>query len=131
MTGTSPITVDFKGPFFKTDAGKAVRKYINRAVSKVSIAGKNEVKAELYKGHGKDTGEFRRGIRSKKKGMTSTVFAKDKRKATWLQGTSKLNQRSRFKGYDIWGRAYHRTDAGAGNEARQQVAALVRELGGS
>jgi hypothetical protein len=131
MTMNSAATVNFKGPFFKTDVGRAVRKYINRAISKVSIAAKNEIKAELYPGHGKATGAFRKGIRSKKKGLSSRVFAKDARKAAWLQGTSKLNQRTRFKGYRVFTTAARRTDAGAGNEARKQIAALVRELGGS
>lgn len=127
---TSAVTVNFKGPFFKTDTGKAVQKYIGKAISNVSLAAKREIKAELVPGHGVVTGEFKRGIRSKKKGLSSRVYGRDARKSAWLQGTSKLNQRTRFKGYGIFTRAARATDRGAGEEARKQVAALVRELGG-
>jgi hypothetical protein len=55
----------------------------------------------------------------------------DSRKATWLEGTSKLNARSKFKGYQIFARASQRTDAVAGNQAREAVSELVRILGGN
>jgi hypothetical protein len=127
---TKPITVDFKGPIFKTDAGRAVKKAIGKAISNVAAAGKREVQASLVEGHGKDSGEFRKGIRRKKVGMTAKVYARDARISAWLQGTSSLNRKSRYKGINLWGEATQRTDQGAGEDARKMVAELVKELGG-
>lgn len=125
-----PITVDLKGPLFQTDAGRTVRDAINKLVIEVSKEGVNEVKAELYQGHGVDSGAFRKGIKRKKRGFLSTVYASNAMIASWLQGTSKRNRTTRFAGYGIFTKAYHRTDQGAGEEARRIAAQLVKELGG-
>lgn len=129
---TKPITVDFKGPIFKTEAGKAVRRAINKTISKVATRARQETRKQLSKGHGVDSGAFKKGIRSKKRGLTSRTFALDARKAAWLSGTSKLNARSRFKGLSPrpFRAAAQITDQTAGEEARKIVADLVRELGG-
>lgn len=127
---TEPIRVDFKGPIFKTDAGRAVKKAIQKAISNVAKAGKKEVQASLTEGHGKDSGEFRKGIRYKRTGMSAKVYARDARISAWLQGTSKRNRTTRYKGINLWGEATQRTDQGTGEEARKVVAELVRELGG-
>lgn len=91
-------TVQFRGPFFKTDVGREVRNAIGKAVSAVAAAGKSQMQSQLTPGHGYSSGEFRKGIRRKKTGFTARVFAKDARIAAWLSGTSSLNARSRFKG---------------------------------
>lgn len=127
---TSPIKVDFKGPIFKTDAGRQVKKAINKLIIEVSKEGVKNAKAEIVPGHGKDSGEFRKSIKRKKRGFTSRIFSRDARKAAWLEGRSKLNAKSRFKGYSDWERAYRQTDSTAGEEARKAAAFLVRELGG-
>lgn len=125
-----PASVEFRGPFFRTDAGRAVRTAIGKAVSAVAAEGKTQMQAQLVQGHGKQTGEFRRGIRRKKTGFTARVFAVDSRIAAWLSGTSSLNARSRFKGlspkpFEAAGAA---TDSKAQGIADKIINALTKEL---
>lgn len=120
--------VEFRGPFFKTDVGREVRKAIGKAVSAVANEGKKDVQAQLYSGHGKDSGEFRRGIRRKKSGFTARVFAKDARKAAWLEGTSSLNRRSRYKGIQPFTTATSVTDGKAQRIADKLINALAKDL---
>lgn len=127
---TQPVKVDFSGPIFKTDAGRVVKKAIQKAISNVAKAGKKEVQAQLTEGHGKDSGEFRKGIRYKRTGMSAKVWARDARISAWLQGTSKRNRTTRYKGINLWTVSAQNTDKGAGEEARKLVAEIVKELGG-
>jgi hypothetical protein len=123
---TSPVRIS--GPLFRTDAGMKVKKAIDKVVIDVAKAGVKEVQAELRPGHGVETGEHKRNIRRKKKGLTSTVYGKDARKTAWLEGTSKRNRTTRFKGYGIMRAAARQTDQTAGEVARKIVAELVRDL---
>lgn len=120
--------VEFKGPFFRTDAGREVRNAIGKAVSAVAAEGKRDTQALLTEGHGKDSGEFRKGIRRKKKGFTATVFAKNAMIAAWLQGTSKRNQTTSYKGINLFTDAAQATDGKAQAIADKIINALAREL---
>jgi hypothetical protein len=126
-----PAAVKVSGAFFRGDVGGQAKRAVRKVVSAVGAVAKSEVQADLTKGHGRDSGAFRSGIRRKTKGLETTVYARNSAIAQWLEGTGKLNSRSRFKGYQIFARAAARTDAKAGNEAREGVAELVRILGGS
>lgn len=119
------------GPFFKTDAGKAAKRSINKLITKVLRAGVTEVRQELYKGHGKASGEYRKSIRSKKRGISGRIYSrKGGRISAWLEGASRLNSRSKFKGYRVWTIARNDLEAGAAKDIRAQINDLVRELGG-
>ena len=125
---TQPVRVS--GPLFRTDAGRKVKKAIDKVIIDVAKAGVAELRAELTVGHGVDSGETRRGIRRRKRGMSARVTIRDGRIAAWLQGTSKRNRTTRFKGYRVFTAAAARTDRTAGEAARKIAADLVRELGG-
>lgn len=127
---TSPTRVDLKGPLFSTEAGRAVKRALNKVIIDVAKAGVTELKAELSPGHGVASGAFRRGVKRRKRGLSARVYASNTMIARWLQGNQKRNRTTRFKGYQIFDHAAARTDRTAGEQARQVAAQLVRELGG-
>lgn len=122
------LIIDLKGPFFRTDVGRVVKDAINKAVVAVANEGVKDVKAQLFTGHGKDTGQYRASIKTKKSGASSTVFSRDARKSTWLQGTSQRNRNTRFKGYGLWTDAAAETDDKAQGIADKIIHALTKEL---
>lgn len=125
------ITVKVTGPMFQGDPARVLSRAIDQVIIAVAKAGVNEVKAELTKGHGVDSGAFRRGISRRKRGHSATVFARNKMISRWLEGGSRLiNRRTRFSGYRIWVPAAQRTDRTAGVEARKIVSEITRQLGG-
>ena len=122
--------VRVSGPIFSTEAGKVVKKAIDKVIIDVAKVGVREVKSELHRGHGVDSGAFKRTVRRRKKGLSARVYSSNTMIALWLQGTQKRNRTTRFKGYQIFDKAAQRTDATAGEQARRVAAELVRELGG-
>lgn len=120
--------IELRGPFFKTDAGRQVKAAISKAIIAVAREGKKDVQAQLYEGHGRDKGDFRKTIRTRKRGASSTIYSRDARISTWLQGTSKRNQTTRFKGYGIWDAAAKQTDGKAQDIADKIIHALTRDL---
>lgn len=123
-------TVEVRGPFFDTNAGRVINAAIAKAVSNVATAGVAEVRGELTPGHGVASGAFRKGVHKSQRGLTAKVLAKNTMIALWLQGIQKRNFTTRFKGWQIFTAAARATDQGAGEKARAIVRELVRQLGG-
>jgi hypothetical protein len=127
---TDFVKVDLQGPLLSRDAQRQAKRAVTRVVSAVAKEGKREVQQDLTKGHGKDTGEYRRGVRRKlgPDRMSARVFARDGRKAAWLEGTSKLNRKSVFKGYSVFAHATARLEASRAGQGA--MARIVKDLGG-
>lgn len=127
---TDFVKVDLQGPLLSRDAQRQAKRAVTKVVSAVAKEGKREVQQDLTKGHGKDTGEYRRGVRRKlgRDKLSARVFAKDGRKAAWLEGTSKLNRKSVFKGYSVMSRATARLEASRAGQGA--MARIVKDLGG-
>ena len=120
-----------EGPIFRTDAGRDVKRQINKLIDKVLKQGVRDVRSDLRKGQGKESGAYRRSIRSKKRGLTGRVYSRQGGAVSeWLQGESKLNARSKYKGFKLWSRAHDRLNRGFGRETRENISRLVRDLGG-
>jgi len=120
-----------EGPYFRTDAGKAVKKQINKLITGLLRQGVREVKSDLRKGQGKDSGAYRRSIRSKKRGLTGRIYSRQGGAiSSWLQGESRLNSTARYKGFRLWTTARDRLDRDSGRETRENISRLVRDLGG-
>ena len=126
----SQLRVELSGPLFTKPITTTVRGAQNKLVQRVTATGRKNYKDLLIKARGRDSGAYRRTIRGRTKRGVGRVFSTDARKATWLEGTSKLNRRSRFKGYRLFARAADKTDREAGAEARRLGNELARQLGG-
>ena len=124
--------VKVSGAFFRGNVGVQTKKAVGKVVTEVAKVGKTELQAQLYPGHGRRSGAFRRTVKRRTRGLTARVWASNTMIAKWLQGGVGLipKRKGSFRGYAIFDAATARTDATAGEEARKGVAELVRVLGG-
>lgn len=119
------------GPLFRTDAGRAVKKRVSKIVTDLLKEGIRDVRGQLYRGHGKASGDYRRSIRSRKRGLSGRVYSRQGGAiSAWLQGESRLNRRSKFRGYQVWTTARAILEHDSAKPARDEINALIRELGG-
>ena len=110
------------GPMFDKDMPKNLVEAVNSGILELAlIEGSNNVKDQLYEGHGFVTGELKRHIGADLvDDLVAQVDAGRNRYganleyAAWIEGVGKRNQRSRFKGYKMFENARKRID---GNQA--------------
>jgi len=125
------IAVELSGPLFAKNVTTTIRGAQNKLLARVAEHAKREVKAQLTKGHGKDSGAYRRTIKRKRIRNTALVFSNNPMIGGWLEdGGERFTRRTRFRGYQVWSIAHARTDATAGAEARRLGADIARQLGG-
>ena len=122
-------TVTISGPFFTQDVHGAVRDAVHEVVREVSEYGAEAVKDQLYPGHGVLSGKFRSSISGQvTQSRHGLVFARDAIKGPWLEGTSRRNQTTRFKGYAMFRRGRDRADREAQKIADKIINQLMRKL---
>lgn len=123
------ITFDVKksGPFFELK-GKPLKDAGAATIQDLLKEGEAKVKAQLYTGHGAKSGDYRstvthKFVRSRENATGwGKVFA-DKSypngiKGKWLEGRTKRNKATRFRGYAMW------------RKAKQHIAKLGRQMAG-
>ena len=129
MDGAHAMTVTVSGPFFAAGALALVKDAIDEAVREVSEKGAENVQEHLYAGHGVRTGKFRASITGQlTPSRHGIVFARDAVKGPWLEGTSRRNLTTRFKGFAMFRRGRDRTDRQAQAIADKIIGNLVRKL---
>ena len=106
------------GPLFDKDMPKNLIEAVNSGILELAtIEGSNEVKDQLYEGHGFITGELKRHIGADLvDDLVAQVDAGRNRYganlvyAAWIEGVGKRNPRSRFKGYSMFENARKRIE---------------------
>jgi hypothetical protein len=110
------------GPLFDKDMPQNLIEAVNSGLLELAlIEGSNNVKDQLYEGHGFVTGNLKNHIGADLVGdLVAQVDAGRNRYganlvyAAWIEGVGKRNPRSRFKGYQMFENARKRMD---GNQA--------------
>jgi len=116
------VNLKESGPLFADNMPKNLVEAVNSGILELAlIEGSNYVKDQLYEGHGFITGELKRHVGADLVGdLVAQVDAGKNRYganlvyASWIEGISSRNQRSRFKGYHMFENARRRMD---GNQA--------------
>jgi len=106
------------GPLFDKDMPKNLIEAVNSGILELAlIEGSNEVKDQLYEGHGFITGELKRHIGADLvEDLVAQVdagrnrYGKNLVYAAWIEGIGKRNPRSRFKGYSMFENARKRIE---------------------
>ena len=113
---TPQTTFKVKGPMF--DAPSQVSLGLTEAVNRglfdlATIEGSNRIKQDLYPGHGRITGNLRNHIgASVPRDNVAQIDAGEFRYgsnliySSWVEGISKRNRKSVFKGYGMFADAY-------------------------
>lgn len=125
MAKAISVHYDISGPFFGqlVASGKVFDKANREWVTGLIREGEAKVEAQLYPGHGYDTGEYSRSLHGRILNSQHGVVeqAGDRRNAivgNWLEGRPSRHSRHRFRGYHIW------------RETRTHVRRLANELAG-
>jgi hypothetical protein len=122
-----PISIHYTitGPFFSqvVNSGKAFDQANREWVTDLIREGEAKALAQLYSGHGEDTGEYKRSVQGRVLNSQHGVVqqAGDRRNAivgNWLEGKRSRHERHRFRGYHIW------------RKTRTHVRRLANELAG-
>jgi len=113
---TPTTTFKMNGPMFETptQVGLGFAEAVNRGLLDLAtIEGANKVKEQLYPGHGRITANLRNHIgASIVRDYVSQVDAGEARYganliySSWVEGISKRNKTSVFKGYGMFQNAY-------------------------
>ena len=118
------VGFEFKrtGPLFDKDMPQNLIEAVNSGLLELgTIEGSNEVKDQLYVGHGFVTGELKRHIGADL--VDDLVVQVDAGRnryganlvyAAWIEGIGKRNPRSRFKGYSMFENARKRIEGNDG-----------------
>jgi len=116
------VNLKESGPLFADNMPKNLVEAVNSGILELAlIEGSNYVKDQLYEGHGFVTGNLKNHIGADLvDDLVAQVDAGKNRYganlvyASWIEGISSRNQRSRFKGYHMFENARRRMD---GNQA--------------
>ena len=115
---TVGFTYQQTGPLFDKDMPKNLIEAVNSGILELAtIEGSNEVKDQLYEGHGFITGNLKNHIGADLvDDLVAQVDAGRNRYggnlvyAAWIEGIGKRNPRSRFKGYHMFENARKRIE---------------------
>tara|TARA_R110002124_G_scaffold128786_2_gene289838 strand:+ start:441 stop:842 length:402 start_codon:yes stop_codon:yes gene_type:complete len=98
-----------KGKLFDISAPKKLRGALNDGIERMALVTEGRVKKQLYKGHGVVTGHLRRSVSGELvSDLKAQVDAGILRQganvvyASWVEGVSSRNARTRFKGYKMF-----------------------------
>ena len=95
------VEVTFRGPLFNGSAAGILRQGVDQAALKVGEEAKEEVEAET-KVFRNPTGRYRSLIRIERTAGFVKVVPGRLPYVRWLEGTSRRNQTTRFKGYHVF-----------------------------
>ena len=129
------VGFDVKGPLFDPGLVKEVQEVINSGIVELAtIEGSNKVKDQLYPGHGRITANLRNHVGAAlvkdnvvRVDAGETLLGKDIVYAGWVEGVSKRNARSKFKGYKMFENAskHMRTTPGLWDKYIGEVIARI------
>ena len=123
------------GPLFDPDAPQHIVDAVNLGLLELAtIEGSNNVKDQLYPGHGRITGNLRNHVGADLvDDLVAQIDAGKNRfganlvYASWVEGISAKNERSSFKGYQMFENAYNRINNNAEKLAEKYIGQRIVE----
>ena len=131
------VTVKIKGPLFDGAPSDVVRAALEDVTESVAHQGSSIIKAKAQKfnksGRG-GTGAAANSVTYRTKSLTAIVEGKSEKGVVWwpwLEGTSKRNESTRFRGYHAFRLATNIMRKRMRSEAEKAVAEACERLGGA
>jgi hypothetical protein len=101
---TSRINVIVSGPLFDGRADAAVRDWLDATKREIADMGVKELDAIVMDKTGRGTGHYQSQITTRVVSYNDVLITDPVIYGPWLEGTSKRNSSTRFKGYHLWRR---------------------------
>ena len=119
------IRVTVSGPFFRLGA-RPFLDAVHNAVRALTEEGEAKVKDQLYPGHGLITGHYRRSVVGElTDSLHGRIHDSNVVYGPWLEGVSRRNETTRFKGYHMFRRAGEQLQRTARETLQRFVRAAV------
>lgn len=122
------MTVSFSGPLFDGTAGRQLRAGADAAEQEVAVAARDAVRDVIRQRARSRTGYYESRVRVENAGEGAVVDASGLVYDDWLQGTSRRNATSSFKGYQQWDRARVEVDAKATAIVQKALAPYIEKM---
>ena len=124
------VQIRLSGPLFRAGTSqRVIDRAVDRTISELVAEGEKRVKQQLYKGHGVLTGFYRRSIHGELLDSRHGIIHDSKViYGPWLEGTSRRNQTTRFKGYAMFRNATQGLQEIAPRLLNKHMARAAREL---
>ena len=98
------INVTVSGPLFDGRAAQVVRDWLDATKREVADMGVRELDAITMDKSGRGTGHYQSMITTRVVKYNDVLITDPVIYGPWLEGVSKRNQSTRFKGYHLWRR---------------------------
>jgi|TARA_R110000751_G_scaffold97232_2_gene189236 hypothetical protein len=105
MTVGMGIHVVTSGPFFTGATQRQIEHALRDTLQDVTERGESITKRQLFPGHGFVTGTLRRSIAGEVINSRNTLVKTNVVYGAWIEGTSRRNATTRFKGYHMFRKA--------------------------
>lgn len=127
MPISTKVTLTSKGPVFDGRAERALDKFEIQLRADVADKGAEEVGREtgIFKA---PTGNYLRNITTTTRLDTDLVHLDNVVYGPWIEGTSRRNQTTRFKGYRVFRKATQALDARVPEIARVTIRPFLRDM---
>ena len=134
--GTLKVTVDCRvsGPLVSGDADKAAQEWAKNTTQALADKGVELLRAFPMNKSGRAHGDFENALRTTRVSPTQTRIPGPQDKgvtwAPWLEGTSKRNADTGFKGYGLFRKTRLQLQKLAPQIAQEQLDKVIGQMGG-
>lgn len=131
--GTLKVTigVSVSGPLADGTARDAVLEWIDEAKKETADYAVRQLQAVGMDKTGRATGHYQADIRTTVLTYNDLLISDPVVYGPWLEGTSKRNDSTRFKGYRLWRQAKQATQQAAPGIAEQLLPKYIDRIGGT
>ena len=129
--GTSYVKVKVGGPLFDGRAIGDVKEWADKTVKDVAEYAVKQLDAFEMDKTGRGTGRYQSEIRTTNLGDNSILIDDPLVYGPWLEGTSKRNEDTRFKGYRLWRKTRTRVRAAFKDYAQKNLDEYLAKMNGA
>ena len=124
------ILASVSGPLADGTAKDVIREWLDASKREVADVAERKLRAVVMDKTGRGTGHYQSMIRTTLLNYNDLLIDDPVVYGPWLEGTSKRNDSTRFKGYTLWRRTKQQVGREAPDIARQKLPGYLARIGG-
>lgn len=124
-------SVSIKGPLFESDPGHHVQQSAEDVVRELTEKGMQRLTSQFPTGVPVKTGNYRRNVHPTIQGAKAQLDDSGVIYGSWLEGTSRRNETTRFKGYATFRHTKDWLDDQAKDVCQKHAVKLAKNMGGA
>lgn len=125
------VTLHKQGPLFDDAAPEIIYGWLNDVKKDIAAEGVTMLRSFVMDKSGRATGRYQAGVQTSELLQFHDIRIHDPViYGPWLEGSSKRNRSTRFKGYHLWRKTAQTLDERAPRIAEAKMPELIQALGG-